>query len=117
MYKEIKIGDKTIPMLANAATPIRYKMIFHKDILKALKSINNDDLDTASIGELAFMMSMQSEAQSGKVKLSELNFDKYLEWLEQFNPLDIEMSAEDIVNLYSADAETSSEPKKKEKKN
>ena len=33
MYREIKIGNGTFPMSANGATPIRYRMVFGKDLI------------------------------------------------------------------------------------
>ncbi len=33
MYREIQIGEKTVPLLANGATPFWYKQIFHKYII------------------------------------------------------------------------------------
>ena len=43
MRKNIIIGSKTVPMLANAATPIRFKQLFKKDLLRIL--IKNSDFD------------------------------------------------------------------------
>jgi len=117
MYKEIEVGNITVPMLANGATPIRYKLVFHKDILKELKGIEGDESNIATVGELAFIMAMQAKANNGEYDLTKLNDNDYLEWLEQFNPLDIEMASEKIIDVYVGNTVTSSEPKKKEKKN
>ena len=43
MRKDITIGSKTVAFLANAATPIRFKQLFKKDLLRIL--IKNSDFD------------------------------------------------------------------------
>lgn len=118
MYKEIKIGDITIPMLANGATPIRYKMIFGKDLISEFNEAQKDAVKAMdSLPELAFIMAKAAEAKEGKSDLNCLNQDIYVTWLEQFGPMDILNASDQIVNLYTGNMETRSEPKKKEKKN
>jgi hypothetical protein len=116
MYKEIKIGDKVIPMVANGATPMRYKLLFHKDLLVELQSSQDETskiLD--SIPELAFIMAKSAEAKEGKANMSLLNQESFLERLEQFGPMDLALAADEIVNLYVGNTLTSSERKKKVK--
>ena len=113
MYKEVKVGDITVPMLANGATPIRYKLLFHKDILVEFKSIEGDESKIVTIGELAYVMAMQAKAHNGEYDIAKLNEEDYLTWLEQFNPLDIEMASDKIIDVYVGNTATSSEPKKK----
>lgn len=113
MFREVKVGDIAVPMLANGATPIRYKRVFHKDILKEFKGIEGDEAKIDSIGEIAFIMAMQAKAQKGEADMSLLNDDAYIEWLEQFNPFDIDMAADQIVELYIINTETTSDSKKK----
>lgn len=43
MYGTVTIGKKRVAMLANAATPIRYKQLFKKDLLRIL--IKNSEMD------------------------------------------------------------------------
>lgn len=110
MYREIKIGQHTIPMSANGATPIRYKMVFGKDLMREFQNVeNNYSLAIDTISELAFIM-----AQAGnKADMDKLNQKAYVAWLEQFETFDITNSADAIVDLYLGNAETSSEVKKK----
>lgn len=117
MYKEVKVGNTTVPMLANGATPIRYKLIFHKDILSEFKSIEGDESKIVTIGELAYVMAMQAKAHDGKYDIARLNEEDYMTWLEQFDPFDIEMASDKIVDVYIGNTQTSSEAKKKEEKN
>ena len=116
MYREVKIGENTIPMLANGATPIRYRMVFGKDIISEFQSANEDGGRVSStISELAYIMAMAAESKDGKVNMSKLNLESFMEWLEGFEPLDITMAAEEIVDVYMSNQETHSEIKKKVK--
>ena len=118
MYKEIKIGNITVPLLANGATPLRYKLIFGKDLMSEFQGASENAARAMdSLPELTFIMAKAAEAKDGKADMNCLNQDIYLDWLEQFEPMDIPMASEEIVNLYSGNMETKSEAKKKEKKN
>ncbi len=116
MFKNIEIGGITVPMLANGATPIRYRYVFHKDIITEFQQAQDDYSKVVnSMPELAFIMAMQAKAQDGAIDLNLLNEDKYLEWVEQFGAMDLPMASEQIINLYLGNNATSSEPKKKVK--
>lgn len=116
MFKKIEVGGITVPMLANGATPIRYKHVFHKDIITEFQQAQEDYSKVVnSIPELAFIMAMQAKAQDGGVALNLLDEDAYLEWVEQFGAMDLPIAAEQIINLYLGNNATSSEPKKKVK--
>lgn len=117
MFKEIKVGDTTVPMLANGATALRYKHIFGKDLITEFQGAEQDNAKVIDcIPEIAFIMAMAAEAKEGKVDMNLLSNDMFMTWLEQFDPMDLPNAAEDIVNLYIANSLTSSTPKKKEKK-
>lgn len=114
MYREINVGDKIVPMLANGATPIRYRMIFGKDLMREFEGAQSDSgKATSSIAELAFIMSKAAEAQNGGKAMSTLNLESYVEWLEQFEPLDLAMAAEAVIDLYMGNQNTLSDVKKK----
>lgn len=106
MYKVIKIGGKDVEMVANAATPIRYRQIFHKDLLAIItgsKKMNLGDFCT----EIAFIMAKQAE----KADMNKLNEESYIEWLEGFNPLDLYGATDDIWDVFNGTGETDSDPK------
>lgn len=111
MYREIKVGKGTVPMLANGATPLRYRMIFKKDILKEFQQVegNNYSIAVDTVSELAFILAKAAE----KADMNKLNMETYIEWLEQFEPFDLTEALEDIVDLYVGNIETTSEVKKK----
>lgn len=114
MFKEIKVGEITVPMLANGATPYRYNMVFKKDIIQEFMGAEEDATKvTNSIPELAFIMAMAAKAKEGEVDLNLLNQDMFMDWLEQFEATDLQEASEEIVDVYTANNKTSSEPKKK----
>lgn len=116
MFKEVKIGDITIPMLANGATPLRYKLLFGRDLISEFQNAEKDATKVVDcIPELAFIMAKAAEAKEGKVDLNLLDQKAFLAWLEQFGPMDLPMASEEIINLYMGNAITAVEPKKKDK--
>lgn len=112
MYKEIKLNTpngetRTVPMLANAATPIRYKMIFGKDLLHNVVSADGE-IDIEIVSRLAFLMSKQS----AKVDLRALNEEEYIEWLEDFDSMAFVNNARDIFDVYLSSKGNTSKAKK-----
>ena len=110
--------DMKVEFLANAATPLRYKTIFRKDLLTQFANAKTEDekainLDVDFISELAFIMAMQAKALSDStVKLDALSFEMYLKWLEQLDSFTIESNGTEIVSVYAGNTNTSSEAKK-----
>lgn len=118
MFREIKIGDITIPMLANGATPLRYRLLFGKDLISEFQNAENDATKVVDcIPELAFIMAKAAEAKEGKVDMNLLDQKAFLNWLEQFGPMDLPMASEEIINLYMGNAMAAIAPKKKGKTN
>lgn len=116
MVKEIKIGTQAVTLEANAATPIRYRNTFKKDLLTQISEgtrENGVEMTVASevAPELAFIMAMSAQ----KADMNGLNETKWLEWLEQFGPMDVVNATEQIFSVYFGDAETEVEAKKKQK--
>ncbi len=117
MFREIQIGDKTVGMIANGATPIRYRMVFGKDIISEIQSLDRGETGkvTLAMSELAYIMAMAAESADGKANMDKLEQSSFVKWLEQFEPLDITNASEDIVDLYMGNQKTASESKKKVK--
>ena len=112
MYKEIKLQtptgeERTVPMLANAATPIRYKMLFGKDLLNAMM-FSGGDIDIDILGRLAFVLSKQA----AKANMSALSEDEYIEWLEDFDSMAFMNNAQEILSVYIGSQENASKAKK-----
>ena len=111
MYRTVKIGDKDINLLANGATPIRYRMVFGRDILSELQKADQDGgLMASSISELTYIMAMSAD---DSVDMSKINVNTYVKWLEQFEAFDITMAADQIIDVYMGNTTTTSEIKKK----
>lgn len=115
MKRDIQLGDKTISFLSNGVTPLFYKQLFGKDLLNTLKNNGEWDIVGDHIPELAFIMAMQAREGITAADMMKLSFDNYIEWLSQFEALDITMHGGEITAVYISDSIPSSEPKKKGK--
>ena len=109
MFKELKIRDIKLPLLANGATPYYFKRLFGKDLLKQLTSTGEYEIASDEIPELAFIMAKQAE----KADMAQLSFDMYIEWLEQFDALDMVMNSTDIADVYIGNTIPQEQPQKK----
>lgn len=109
MYGKITIGQNSIAMAANAASPIFYKSIFHKDFLTQVQA---DEPDPMLFAEMGYVMAMQADHTiADMMKLSQ---ESYIEWLTQFEAMDIITKTGDIGNLYFKQTQETSKAKKKE---
>lgn len=125
MYKLVNIAradgsDEPTALLANAATPRRYKQIFHEDLLTLFANAEKTD-DNGSknyqidfLSELAFVMAMQAKAAGGdkSIRFEKLNENSLIDWLEEYDGMAIEDAAADIVDVYIGNSETTSDVKK-----
>lgn len=110
MYGTVTIGGKGVEMVANAASPYRFKQIFREDFLKRAIETNGNEAESVDLFvRMGFIMAKQAE----KADFGKLNEDSFFLWLEDFEPSDVQMAAGEIANIYAGNAETSSTPKKK----
>ena len=113
MLKTVQIGEKEVNLLANAATPFRYKMVFGEDIMVALNQINNSKRDEGEVidiaSQLAFIMNKQAELDREALKA--LTKDEYIEWLEEFESMDFVNTTSEIFDLYLGTTKTTSKSK------
>lgn len=113
MLKTVKIGEKEINLLANAATPIRYKMVFGEDIMVAFNQINGNKRDEGEIldisSQLAFIM--HEQATCNREELKGLTKEVYVDWLEEFGPMDFVNASKDIFDTYLGTTGTTSKSK------
>ena len=111
MYREIKIGELSIPMKATAATALRYRHVFGQDIMTEFQNVGQDTgLGMSALQQLAFIMACAADPEKDMGKLNE---EAYMEWLDMFEPLDFAEAAEDIIDLYMGNTKSLSEVKKK----
>lgn len=109
MISDIKIGKKTITMAANAATCYRYKQCFKKDLFQVIRKFDeNSDQEVETIQELAYVMAMQGAKRAAEISLAD-----YMNWLDEFEAMDILNASADIIGLYIGQTGTSSKAKKK----
>lgn len=110
MYKKIKVGDKDVPMKTNAATPIRYRQVFNKNLLPYFMGKASDEDAAEMIGELAYIMAMSAS----DADMTKLSLEGYVEWLEGFDSMDFvnTNTVTEIINLYQGNEESHAELKK-----
>lgn len=109
MTAEIKIGDKPVMMCGNAATPIRYKQVFHQDLLRTVRAMTADDFDVDALMQLAYIMSQQAAGADFRA----VTFDMFCDWLAQFEQADILDKVGEILTLWMQSADTTVKGKKK----
>lgn len=109
MRQTILIGSKSVEMVANAATPFRFRNVFKKDLLKIFSNTSEDNVSAQlEAGQmLAFIMNKQAEG----VDMNKLTEEQFYTWLEDFSSSDMYDSLEAVVSLWQATGETSSTPK------
>ena len=111
-------STKDVEILANAATPFRYKMIFHEDLLTKFANAEREEngikkYDIDFMPQLTFIMAKQAEAKKNpKIKLETLNELEFINWLEEFDSMAIENNSEQIMDVYMGNVQTSSDAKK-----
>lgn len=113
MYKEVKLKDPygnnvTVPMLANGATPIRYRAVFHADILTGILA-NDGEIDYEVVSKLAYLMAMQANKQ---VDMSTVTYDGYVNWVEGFDSMAFINDSQDILDVYISSKKGASTTKK-----
>ncbi len=98
MYKVVRIGQHEIPMQANAATPIRYKQVFHRNIMSVFLGTVEEEAAEEMLCELAYIMAMSAAGED----MTKLTYDGFVEWLEQFDALDffVEPAVSAIRDVY-----------------
>lgn len=113
MQKSVKIGETDVMMRSSAATAIRYRNTFHEDIMKELMAFDPEKMDAIvieKIQKLGYIMARSAE----RADMTALTEDDYLEWLDQFETMDMARASKDILMLYLGNKLSSSELKKTE---
>lgn len=112
MYREITIGKESVPMKATAATALRYRHVFGADLMTEFQSVGNDGgLGMNALQQLSYIMACAADPTKDMNRLNEVT---YMDWLENFEPLDFADAAEGIIDLYLGNTKELSEVKKKE---
>ena len=112
MYNIVKIGDKQIPMQSMASVDVYFRNIFHADPYQL--QTEGADKPGAMVDfhiKMAFVMAKFAELHDRK-KMSQLNEDSFIEWLEQFDRMDLLNALESVMLTYNGQQITTSEAKK-----
>ena len=109
MRGTIEFGGKPVELVANGATPVLYKRVFRRDFLNSANKA--DDMDIYV--ELAFIMAKQAEKPLSEL-INSLKYEDYLEWVQNFEAMDIISKVTDVFALYQGQAVQTSVSKKKE---
>ena len=114
MRSVIRIGQREGAVESNAATAIRYKQIFKRELLKDLAKLENvedvDKLDAIEYtSKLAYVMNMQNRKE-----IKEASEEGYIAWMEEFEEADFQDPAAitSILNVWNRNITTTSELKK-----
>lgn len=96
-------------MSGNAATSIRYKQVFNRDLLVSFAGMNEGGYDLDMLKELAFVMAKQADSAN----FMSLTDEDYITWLEQFEEVDLIGAMQDIVALWLDNTKNAVTSKKK----
>lgn len=111
MLRTIKLGDKAVEMKATASTDIYYRNIFGIDPIKEQSAQGFGPADLICMMErMAFVMAMQ--ASRDRSAMGDLNPDAYLDWMDDFDRVDIMNAVPALRALYEGQKAPSSVQKK-----
>ena len=113
MITKLIIGGRELNFTANAATPFRYKQLFHEDILQLLQNNSKEEQNQVLLSDTVTKLAYIMNAQAEKKDMNRISYDDFMEFLEDYNPLDFIMEGAAIMNIYLVNTETTVESKKK----
>lgn len=116
MKQNIEIDGKQVPFRASAAIPRIYRLKFHRDIYKDLKSLEksigdgneeSSDLDMFSLEmfeNIAYIMAKHADQAIP---------DNPEDWLDEFNTFSIYQVLPQLIQLWGLNTQTDVDSKKK----
>lgn len=120
MFAEIKLklaegNERTVGLKAHAGIPIRYRNLFHKDLMRDITKYIADGAETDDalggildmVPQLAFVMAMSAEGRD----MSTLKVEDFITWVEQFSSDTFTEKSGEIISIYFGSAESDSKPK------
>lgn len=91
--REIKSGDIVMRIRSTAMTPLFYKQEFGKDIMDAIKSLDEDNIEILAVLQLLWAVNKtQSAAERIQTK-------KFEEWLEDYQGIALEDIVSDVAEV------------------
>lgn len=112
MQKDIMIGDKKIPMRSTASTTYRYRQAFGSDLLVEFADAKENENNTKSVEtsqRLAYVMAMAGKGAD----MNTINFEGYINWLDEFDTVDLLEAMPEVINMWAESKRTISEAQKK----
>lgn len=114
MIRNVKIGEREIPMLSMASVDLYYRNIFHEDPIKLQSKADPDEGDIIDfVMKMGFVMAKFAELHDRK-KMTALTEDAYLDWMDGFERSDYLSALLDIKSVYEGQTVTTSDAKKKD---
>lgn len=110
MKGTIKFGEMPVEMDANGASVIFFKEIFKEDFLVKSQEKNVDQADLFL--RMGFVMMKQAEFNNSPSDMRSVSKDDYVIWLVGFSPMDTINAAGEIAELFNAQEQGTSIPKK-----
>lgn len=109
MRKDIELTledgtKKLLPFEANGATAIRYRMVFHEDLMVTMNSLSGENVDTLIGAKLGYIMNAQAEKRT-----QNLSMDDFIAWAAAFDSVSLVESLEAFVSLYLGNRYSTSE--------
>lgn len=115
MKQNIEIDGKQVPFRASAAIPRIYRMKFHRDIYKDLRSLEKSigDGDEESSNLDLFSLEMFENIAYTMAKHADPEIpDDVEEWLDSFNTFSIYQVLPELIKLWGLNVQTDVEAKK-----
>ena len=115
MKQNIEIDGKQVPFKASAAIPRIYRMKFHRDIYKDLRSLEKSigDGDEESSNLDLFSLEMFENIAYVMAKHADPNIpDSTEEWLDEFNTFSIYQVLPKLIQLWGLNVQTDVQSKK-----
>lgn len=117
MIKSIYNNDTELKLKSSAATPILYRQMYKKDLIKTVMSLKNLQKDTKEetakalefgdgfefldfIKELAFIMNIEATTQGTEI-FKVLTFENYVNFLTSYDEQIFTANAGDILGVWS----------------
>ena len=115
MTANIEIDGKQVPFRASAAIPRIYRIRFHRDIYKDLKSlegtVDSNDAENSTLD--SFSLEMFENIAYVMAKHADKSIpDSPEEWLDQFNTFSIYQVLPKIIELWGLNVQTDVASKK-----
>lgn len=113
----IKAGGKEYPVTSNAATAFVFKQTFKEDLLTFLAVEHSDGETTEMMLKAFYIMNKQAEVpEMSKLLKTEMNFEKFVEFISAFDMLETGDIALQVFNIWNKNAETTEKEEAKDPK-